>query len=64
VGTTGLLVHLRWTLGFILVLLCGYGIAGMTGARQLETARARRGAVLISLAGPVLLLVGFLVGAY
>jgi hypothetical protein len=64
VGTTGPLVHLRWTLGFILVLLCGYGIAGMTGARQLETARARRGAVLISLAGPVLLLAGFLIGAY
>jgi hypothetical protein len=64
VGTTGLLVHLRWTLGFVLVLLCGYGIAGTTGARRLETARARRGAVLVSLAGPVLLLVGFLVGAY
>ncbi|MFG1610700.1 hypothetical protein [Actinoplanes sp. NPDC049265] len=64
VGGTGLMVHLRWTLGFVLVLLCGYGIAGMTGARRLETARTRRNAVLISLAGPVLLLIGFLAAAY
>jgi hypothetical protein len=61
---TGPLVHLRWLLGFLLVLLCGYGIAGTTGARQLETSRARRHAVLISLAGPALLLAGFLVAAY
>ncbi|MCA2213839.1 hypothetical protein [Jidongwangia harbinensis] len=61
---TGLLVHLRWLLGFLLVLFCGYGIAGTTGARQLETSRARRHAVLISLAGPALLLAGFLVAAY
>jgi hypothetical protein len=64
VGDTGWMVHLRWVLGFILVLMCGYGIAGMTGARQLETASARRGAVLISVAGPVLLLLGFLAAAY
>ncbi len=64
VGATGLMVHLRWVLGFLLVLLCGYGIAGLTGARQLETARARRGAVLTSLAGPVLLLAGFLAATY
>jgi len=63
VGDTGWMVHLRWVLGFILVVMCGYGIAGLTGARQLETASARRGAVLISLAGPVLLLIGFLVAA-
>jgi hypothetical protein len=64
VGDTGVLLHLRWVLGFILVVLCGYGIAGLTGARHLETAAARRNAVLISLAGPVLLLIGFLAGAY
>ena len=64
VGGPGLMLHLRWTLGFVLVLLCGYGIAGMTGARRLDTARSRRGAVLISLAGPVLLLLGFLAVAY
>jgi hypothetical protein len=60
----GPLVHLRWVLGFLLVLLCGYGIAGLTGARRLETARARRAAVLTSLAGPILLLVGFLAAAF
>ena len=64
VGDAGLMLHLRWTLGFVLVVLCGYGIAGMTGARRLETARSRRNAVLISLAGPVLLLLGFLAAAY
>jgi hypothetical protein len=36
----------------------------MTGARHLETAPARRGAVLVSVAGPVLLLLGFLAAAY
>lgn len=64
VGATGLLLHLRWVLGFVLVLLCGYGIAGLTGARRLETARARRAAVLTSLAGPLVLLGGFLGAAY
>ena len=63
IGNTGLLVHLRWVLGFVLVLLCGMGIAGLTGTRQLETVRARRTALLISLAGPVLLLAGFLAAA-
>ena len=64
VGTTGLLVHLRWLLGFALVLLCGFGIAGLTGTRQLETLRARRGALLMSVAGPLLLLAGFLFATY
>jgi hypothetical protein len=59
-GETGLLVHLRWALGFVLVLLCGLGIASLTGARRLETARARRAAVLMSMAGPLVLLAGFL----
>jgi len=63
-GDTGLLVQLRWILGFLLVLICGYAIAGLTGARRLDTARARRGAVLISLAGPLVLLAGFLLAAY
>jgi hypothetical protein len=64
VGEAGLLVQLRWVLGFVLVLLCGIGIAGLTGARRLETARARRGALLASLTGPLLLLAGFLWVAY
>jgi hypothetical protein len=63
-GNTSPLLQIRWLLGFILVLFCGYAIAGVTGARRLESRRARRGAVLASLAGPVLLLVGFLIGAY
>ncbi|MFI5493037.1 hypothetical protein [Actinoplanes sp. NPDC051859] len=63
-GDTGMLVHLRWSLGFLLVLLCGLGIAGLTGARRLETARARRLATLASLAGPLALLAGFLLSAY
>ncbi|MBG0561560.1 hypothetical protein [Actinoplanes aureus] len=60
----GLLMHLRWALGFLLVLICGYGIAETTGARRLESRRARRRAVLASVAGPLLLLAGFLIAAY
>ncbi|BCJ43001.1 hypothetical protein GCM10010168_02580 [Actinoplanes ianthinogenes] len=60
----GLLMHLRWTLGFLLVLICGYGIAGATGARRLESPRARRYALLASVCGPLLLLAGFLIAAY
>jgi hypothetical protein len=63
-GGTGTLVHLRWALSFVLVLLCGLGIAGLTGARRLDTARARHGALLLSLAGPLALLAGFLAVAY
>jgi hypothetical protein len=64
VGNTGLLVHLRWVLGFVLVLLCGIGIAGLTGTRQLATVWARRTALLMSLAGPLILLAGFLAAAF
>lgn len=64
VGGTGALLQLRWMLGFALVLLCGYAIAGVTKARRLDTARARRAAVLLSLAGPLALLAGFLAAAY
>ena len=63
-GDTSPLLQLRWLLGFVLVLFCGYTIAGVTGARRLESGRARRGAVLASLAGPTLLLLGFLIAAY
>jgi hypothetical protein len=63
-GDTSPLLQLRWLLGFALVLFCGYAIAALTGARRLETGRARRGAVLASLAGPLLLLAGFLIAAY
>jgi hypothetical protein len=63
-GDAGLLVHLRWMLGFVLVLVCGYGIASLTGARRLDDARARRLMILASLAAPVVLLAGFLFAAY
>ncbi|GAA0500999.1 hypothetical protein Ade02nite_92470 [Paractinoplanes deccanensis] len=63
-GGTGALLQLRWLLGFALVVLCGYAIAGVTRARQLPTARARRAAILLSLAGPLALLAGFLAAAY
>ncbi len=63
-GAAGWTLHLRWTIGVVLTLLCGLGIASATGARRLETARARRRAVLLSLAAPVLLLIGFLAAAY
>lgn len=63
-GGTGTLMHLRWILGFGLVLICGYAVAGVTGARRLETAKARRSAVLLSLAGPLTLLAGFLIASY
>jgi hypothetical protein len=62
-GSSTLLL-LRWVLGFLLVVICGLGIAGLTGTRQLETVRARRAALLMSVAGPVLLLTGFLLGTY
>jgi hypothetical protein len=64
VGSAPLLLHLRWALGVLLVLLCGLGIAALTGARRLETPTARRGAVLLSLAGPLALLAGFLAITY
>ncbi|SFF50418.1 hypothetical protein SAMN05421541_111437 [Actinoplanes philippinensis] len=60
----GPLMHLRWGLGFLLVLLCGHGIAATTGARRLPSRPARRGATIASFLGPLLLLGGFLVAAY
>jgi hypothetical protein len=64
VGATGALLHLRWAAGVLLLLLCGLAIAGVTGARRLESARARRRAVLLSLAGPLAMLAGFLALTY
>ncbi len=63
-GPTGTIVHLRWVLGFLLVLICGHGIAQATGANRLESHMKRRRAVLLSFAAPVLLLLCFLVAAY
>ncbi|WP_433792232.1 hypothetical protein [Actinoplanes sp. CA-252034] len=63
-ASTGALVHLRWALGFLLVLACGYGIAEATGVRRLPSRPARRGAMIASFLGPVLMLGGFLIAAY
>jgi hypothetical protein len=60
----GALMHLRWTLGFLLVLICGYGITEATGARRLPSRPARRGATIAGFLGPLLLLGGFLAAAY
>jgi hypothetical protein len=59
-STATLGLHLRWAIGLLLTLLCGVGIAWATGARRLRDPRARRWAVLLSLAGPVLLAAAFL----
>jgi hypothetical protein len=64
VGAAGTMLHLRWTIGVLLVLLCGLVIAGATGARRLESPRARRRAVLLSMTGPVALLAGFLAATW
>jgi hypothetical protein len=64
VGASTPMLHLRWAIGVLLVLLCGLAIAGATGARRLESARARRRAVLLSMLGPLALLAGFLAAAY
>ncbi|WP_430780759.1 hypothetical protein [Actinoplanes sp. G11-F43] len=60
----GTVMHLRWGLGFLLVLICGYGIAVATGARRMPSRPARRGATLASFLCPLLLLGGFLAAAY
>jgi hypothetical protein len=51
---------LRWIPGVALLALCGLGIAWATGALRLADRRARTIAVLGSLGGPFLLLVGML----
>jgi hypothetical protein len=61
---SSLMLHLRWSIGLLLVVLSGLAIAGATGARRLESPRARRRAVLLSMTGPLALLVGFLVASW
>lgn len=56
-------LHLRWALGLTLVLLCGAAIGWVSGAPRLPDRRSRRGASLVSLAGPLLIAVAFLVAA-
>ncbi|MEQ4301036.1 hypothetical protein ABNF97_06530 [Plantactinospora sp. B6F1] len=60
---TGLL-HLRWVLGFGMVLLCCVGAGWITGALRLAGRRNRHAAALVSIGGPLLLTAGFLAAAY
>jgi hypothetical protein len=62
-ATTTAGLHLRWTIGLLLVLACGAGIAWISGATRLDDHRSRRDAVLVSFAGPLLLALGFLTAA-
>ncbi|GAB3144019.1 hypothetical protein GCM10027290_21470 [Micromonospora sonneratiae] len=55
--------HLRWLLGLMLVLLCAGGIVWSTGALRLPEPRARLVAVLVGLAGPLIITVGFIAAA-
>ena len=57
-------LRIRAWLGLGLVLLCGLVIAWVTGARRLPTRGARSGALALSLAAPLLLLVGMLAATF
>ncbi|WP_431976736.1 hypothetical protein [Micromonospora haikouensis] len=61
---TGAGRHLRWLLGLLLVLACGVGIARYTGAARLADRRARRWAVAVAVAGPLVISAGFLAAAW
>jgi hypothetical protein len=57
-------VRVRLGLGLLGVLLCGFGIAWLTGAYRLGSRRARRWALLLSLAGPGLVTAGMLAATW
>lgn len=57
-------LHLRWSLGFGVILLCAAATGWATGTPRLTDRRVRRNATLVSVAGPLLLTAGFLVAAY
>ncbi|WBB77575.1 hypothetical protein O7606_14925 [Micromonospora sp. WMMD882] len=56
--------HLRWLLGFGLVLACAAGVRRATGTAGLTDRRARRWATAVAFAAPLALLLGFLVAAF
>lgn len=60
---TGLL-HLHWSLGLGVVLICTAAVGWCTGALRLADRGHRHRAALVSYAGPLLLTAGFLVAAY
>jgi hypothetical protein len=53
-------LYLRWIPGLMIVLLCGFGIAWITGSYRLPRRRSRFVAVAMSLAGPILIALGML----
>jgi hypothetical protein len=54
----------RWVPSLLAVLLCGFGIAWLTGAYRLPGRRARLSALGLSLAGPLLLTAGMLAATW
>ncbi|MDG4768071.1 hypothetical protein O7632_28860 [Solwaraspora sp. WMMD406] len=58
------MTHLRWAVGWTLVLLCGVGLVWGSGARRLATRSARHGATLAALAAPVVVAAGFLAASW
>ncbi|MEU4471801.1 hypothetical protein [Micromonospora sp. NPDC023888] len=61
---TGVVRHLRWLPGLLVVLGCTAGIVRWTGSARLPGRRHRRWAVAVAVTGPALITVGFLVAAW
>ncbi|MFG1839045.1 hypothetical protein ACGFH8_11490 [Micromonospora sp. NPDC049175] len=61
---TGVVQHLRWLPGLLVVLGCVAGIVRWTGSARLPGRRHRRWAVAVAVTGPVLITVGFLAAAW
>ncbi|ROT32040.1 hypothetical protein EF879_10475 [Micromonospora sp. HM5-17] len=57
-------LHLHWSLGLGVVLLCTVGTGWCSGALRFPERNGRRRAALVSYAGPLLLTAGFLAAAY
>lgn len=57
-------LYLRWVPSVVLMVLCGFGIAWVTGASRLPLAGARWTARIVSVLAPVLLLAGMLAATY
>lgn len=57
-------LHLRWAVGLLLVLACGFGIGLATGATRLAGRRARFGAFVASVGAPLMIAAGFLAATF
>jgi hypothetical protein len=53
-------LYLRWIPGLVIVVLCGFGIAWITGTYRLSGRRARAAALVASIGGPILIAAGML----